>query len=211
MDVRFPEPERRYRPLRMDSCCDGLGALVFGLALYARSSTSMVSISASSSFVNIGNRLYVTYSGPTGVVDIVDIFDTEGHFMNRFGTGGTLPNPWGVAMAPANFGEFSNAWLVGSFNFGDPAKGPGHISAFDSKGNFLGLLEDTSGAPISVDGLWTLTFGNDQGAGSSSVLYFTAGIQNQHHGLFGSLEACIVPAISGVSASSNALRPPNQP
>ena len=156
--------------------------------------------------VNIGNSLYVTYSGPTGVVDI---FDTDGHFMSRFATGGTLLNPWGVALAPDNFGEFSNALLVGSFNFGDPTKGPGHISAFDSKGNFLGLLEDTSGAPISLDGLWTLTFGNDHGAGSSGVLYFTAGIQNQLHGLFGSLEACIAPAISGVSASPNSLWPPN--
>jgi uncharacterized protein (TIGR03118 family) len=156
--------------------------------------------------VNIGNSLYVTYSGPTGVIDI---FDTDGHFMSRFATGGTLLNPWGVALAPDNFGEFSNALLVGSFNFGDPTKGPGHISAFDSKGNFLGLLQDTSGAPISLDGLWTLTFGNDQGAGSSSVLYFTAGIQNQLHGLFGSLEACIAPAISGVSASPDELWPPN--
>jgi uncharacterized protein (TIGR03118 family) len=126
--------------------------------------------------VNIGNSLYVTYSGPTGVVDI---FDTDGHFMSRFSTGGTLLNPWGVALAPDNFGEFSNALLVGSFNFGDPTKGPGHISAFDSKGNFLGLLGDTSGAPISLDGLWTLAFGNDHGAGSSGVLYFTAGIDRR--------------------------------
>ncbi len=156
--------------------------------------------------VNIGNSLYVTYSGPLGVVNI---FDTEGHFVSRFATGGTLVNPWGVALAPANFGQFSNALLVGNFNSGNPANGPGHISAFDSNGTFLGLLEDTSGAAISIDGLWSLTFGNDNGAGSSSVLYFSAGIENQHHGLFGSLEACIAPAISSVSASPNALWPPN--
>jgi len=156
--------------------------------------------------VNIGNRLYVTYSGPVGVVDI---FSLEGIFVSRFATGGTLANPWGVALAPANFGEFSNAILVGNFNFGNPAMGPGHISAFDAKGNFLGLLEDTTGAPISIDGLWTLTFGNDHGAGSNGVLYFSAGIENQHHGLFGSLDACGGPDITGASASPNSLWPPN--
>ncbi|HLN00778.1 MAG TPA: TIGR03118 family protein [Bryobacteraceae bacterium] len=156
--------------------------------------------------VNIGNSLYVTYSGPTGVVDV---FDTSGHFMSRFATGGTLLNPWGIALAPANFGEFSNALLVGNFNFGTSIIGPGHISAFDSKGNFLGLVEDTSGVPISINGLWTLTFGNDHEGGSSGVLYFTAGIEGQSHGLFGSLEACGGPDFTGVSASPNALWPPN--
>lgn len=156
--------------------------------------------------VNVGNSLYVTYSGPTGVVNI---FDAEGHFLSRFATGGTLLNPWGVALAPANFGEFSNAVLIGNFNFGTPAIGPGHVSAFGSNGNFLGLLEDTNGAPISIDGLWTLTFGNDNKAGSSKTLYFTAGIEGQAHGLFGSLEACGGPQISGVAASPNVLWPPN--
>lgn len=156
--------------------------------------------------VNIGNSLYVTYSGPTSVVDI---FTPDGIFVSRFATGATLANPWGVALAPPNFGKFSNAVLVGNFNFGNPAMGPGNISAFDAKGNFLGLLEDITGTPISIDGLWTLTFGNDQGAGSSSVLYFSAGIESQHHGLFGSLEACGGPDIAGAMASPNSLWPPN--
>jgi uncharacterized protein (TIGR03118 family) len=156
--------------------------------------------------VNIGGSLYVTYSGTTGVVNV---FDTDGHFVKRFATGGTLLNPWGVALAPADFGKFSNAVLIGSFNFGNPAAGPGRISAFDQSGAFLGLLEDTTGAPLSIDGLWTLTFGNGQKGGASNVLYFTAGIQGQAHGVFGRLAAC-GPVISGASASPNTLWPPNK-
>jgi uncharacterized protein (TIGR03118 family) len=156
--------------------------------------------------VNIGGSLYVTYSGPTGVVNV---FDTDGHFVKRFATGGTLLNPWGIALAPDDFGAFSGALLIGNFNFGDPAKGPGSISAFDpSNGHFLGLLEDPHGAPIAVDGLWTLKFGNGHNGGISNVLYFSAGIQKQTHGLVGRLAACGI-TISGVSASPNMLWPPN--
>lgn len=155
---------------------------------------------------NIGGELYVTYSGPTG---IVDVFDTDGHFVKRFATGGTLLSPWGIAAAPADFGKFSNALLVGNFNSGDPAVGPGWISAFDpATGEFLGLLEDISGKPLSIDGLWTLTFGNGGNGGIRNVLYFSAGIQKQLHGLFASLAAC-GPAISGASATPDILWPPN--
>jgi hypothetical protein len=99
--------------------------------------------------------------------------------------------------------------LIGNFNFGNPAMGPGRISAFDSGGTFLGLLKDTNSAPLSIDGLWTLTFGNGHSGGSSKVLYFSAGIQNQLHGVFGSLTTCGGPDISGASASPNVLWPPN--
>ena len=156
--------------------------------------------------VNIGGNLYVTYSGAAGVVNV---FDTNGNFIKRFATGGTLLNPWGIALAPADFGKFSNALLIGNFNFGSPAGGPGRISAFDAtSGAFLGLLEDTTGAPLSIDGLWSLTFGNGQKGGAANVLYFSAGIQNQAHGIFGRLAPC-GPVISGASASPDSLWPPN--
>ena len=62
------------------------------------------------------------------------------------------------------------------------------ISAFDpTSGRFMGLLEDTEGNPIWIDGLWALAFGNGGSGGAKNVLYFTAGIQNQKHGLFGSI------------------------
>ncbi|HWY68718.1 MAG TPA: TIGR03118 family protein [Terriglobales bacterium] len=166
---------------------------------------------------NINGDLYVSYT-PTNPEAVgsgaINVFNTDGNFIKRFATGGTLLDPWGMAVAPADFGKFSNALLVGNFNTGIAASGPGNISAFSlapgaDNGKFLGLLEGTDGKPLSIDGLWTLIFGNDKAGGNSSVLYFSAGIQAQQHGLFGSLSTCHGPVISGASASPNVLWPPN--
>ncbi|HEV2687550.1 MAG TPA: TIGR03118 family protein, partial [Bryobacteraceae bacterium] len=145
--------------------------------------------------VNLDGRLFVTYQGPTGVVNI---FDTDGQFISRFATGGTLHNPWGIVLAPPQFGKFSNALLIGNFNH-SPAgfNGPGYISAFNSvSGEFRGLLDDTNGNPVTMDGLWSLRFGNGQNGGIPTVLYFSAGIGSapgvgiETHGLFGSFRPC---------------------
>ncbi|HEV2949096.1 MAG TPA: TIGR03118 family protein [Gemmataceae bacterium] len=140
---------------------------------------------------NIGGRLLVAYvlydpltnRGVPGAGNgVIDEFDTSGKFLARLvsnGTGSPLNAPWAFALAPANFGPFSNALLVG--NFGD-----GHISAFNSaNGTFLGQLSDPSGKPIAIDKLWGLKFGNGGSAGDPATLYFAAGIQNETHGLFG--------------------------
>jgi uncharacterized protein (TIGR03118 family) len=130
---------------------------------------------------NIGGMLYVTYIPSSFAADgLVDIFDTDGNFIQRFATSGTLNLPWGLALAPANFGQFSNDLLVG--NLGD-----GRINAFDpSTGNFLGQLADRSGNPIAIEALWGLAFGNGGLGGRANYLLFTAGSKG---GLFGSLHA----------------------
>jgi len=141
--------------------------------------------------VNIGGNLFVTYAGPVGVVNI---FDTDGNFIKRFATGGTLQNPWGVAVAPAQFGRFKNVILIGNFNHSlSFPNGSGWISAFDADtGDFRGLLED-EGKPIAIDGLHSLVFGNGGNGGIPNVLYFSAGIGSapgvnlETHGLFASL------------------------
>jgi uncharacterized protein (TIGR03118 family) len=139
----------------------------------------------------IGTTLYVTYTEQndgrydegTGTGNgLVDAFDTNGHLLQRFVNGGPLNEPWGIAQAPDDFGQFSGDLLVG--NFGD-----GHINAFNPQsGAFLGALTDTTGQPIILPGLWGLSFGNDGPAGPSNALYFTAGIGDEYHGLFGSLQ-----------------------
>jgi uncharacterized protein (TIGR03118 family) len=138
----------------------------------------------------IGGNLYVTYAlqnaekhddvaGPAH--GFVDVFDTNGNLIKRLVTRGRLNSPWGLALAPANFGRFSNDLLVG--NFGD-----GRINAVDPQtGDFLGQLRDASNRPITIDGLWGLEFGNDGNAGPSTTLFFTAGINDEADGLFGSL------------------------
>jgi uncharacterized protein (TIGR03118 family) len=139
---------------------------------------------------NLGGAIYVTYAfredgnhdetaGPG--LGIVSVFDTSGNFIARFATGGSLNAPWGLAIAPASFGQFAGDLLVG--NFGD-----GRISAFDIATHaFEGLLNDTSGNPLSIDGLWALIPGNNGGAGSSSRIYFSAGPDGESNGLFGVL------------------------
>jgi len=129
---------------------------------------------------NIGGKLYVTYTSFQSD-GLVDIFDTDGNFLQRFATNGTLSAPWGLALAPANFGQFSNDLLVG--NLGD-----GHINAFDpTTGAFLGQLSDHNGNPIAIDHLWGLAFGNGMLAGRKNDLLFTAGIEMETHGLFGAI------------------------
>jgi uncharacterized protein (TIGR03118 family) len=112
----------------------------------------------------------------------VNVFDTSGRFLHRVAARGALNAPWGLALVPQGFGAFSGDLLVG--NFGD-----GRISAYDpATGNFLGQLANEDGAPIAIDGLWALRFGNGV-TGSPTDLLFTAGIGDEAHGLFGCIAA----------------------
>jgi uncharacterized protein (TIGR03118 family) len=139
---------------------------------------------------NLGNILFVTYAqqgiGRDNVATgpgqgFVDEYDFNGNLITRLISAGTLNAPWGMAIAPANFGQFSNDLLVG--NFGD-----GHIDAFNpSNGAVLGTLTDLNNNPITISGLWGLTFGNGGSGGLTNTLYFTAGPGNESLGLFGAL------------------------
>jgi uncharacterized protein (TIGR03118 family) len=139
---------------------------------------------------NLAGTMYVTYAVQDGAkhdevagagLGIVDSFDTQGNFVARVATAGTLDAPWGLAIAPSSFGALAGALLVG--NFGD-----GRINAFDvTSHNFLGQLAANDGTPLEIDGLWALAPGNGGGAGSSAALYFTAGPGDESHGLFGVL------------------------
>ena len=139
---------------------------------------------------NIGGTLYVTYALQSGGNDevsgpghgFVDEFDSNGNFIKRLISAGELNSPWGVALAPAGFGEFAGDLLVG--NFGD-----GRINAFDPfTGTFLGALTDSGGTPIEIDGLWGIAFGNSGAGSNPNKLYFTAGPHEEADGLFGSVE-----------------------
>jgi uncharacterized protein (TIGR03118 family) len=111
----------------------------------------------------------------------VDIFDLAGNKIKRLTSHGALNSPWGLAIAPANFGQFSNALLVGNF-------GNGHINAFDPwTGTPLGHMIRPSGSTLEINGLWGLHFGNGAAAGATNTLLFTAGPQNESHGLFGTI------------------------
>src|SRR5436190_402647 len=89
--------------------------------------------------------------------------------------------PWGIAMAPEHFGKAGDRLLVGQF-------GSGEIATFDpDNGNFHGLLRGRHGQPLQIDGLWALRFGNGATAGPTTTLFFSAGIDDEAHGLFGTI------------------------
>lgn len=146
---------------------------------------------------NLNGRLYVTYALQDGAKHdeldgpgqgFVDVFDLNGNLLGRVGTGGTLDAPWGLAIAPTSFGSFAGDLLVG--NFGD-----GRINAYNLATNtFAGqLLDEATGNPLEIDGLWALTPGNNGQGGSANTLFFTAGPNGESHGLFGSLQAVPEP------------------
>jgi uncharacterized protein (TIGR03118 family) len=111
----------------------------------------------------------------------VDEFDMDGHLITRVASNGALNSPWGLAIAPHDFGKFAGDLLVG--NFGD-----GTINAFDLKTDmFVGTLRGADGNPIVIGDLWSIKPGNDGAAGSKGSIFFTAGVQGEAQGLFGSL------------------------
>jgi hypothetical protein len=124
------------------------------------------------------------------------VFTTSGKFIasptgGELISGSKLAAPWGITLAPAGFGTYSGDLLVGNFAYNDSV-----INAFDpSTGAFRGTLTDASGHPIANQALWTLTFGNGVNGGDPNTLYFTAGIEAEKHGLFGSIQA-IPPLLS---------------
>jgi uncharacterized protein (TIGR03118 family) len=111
----------------------------------------------------------------------VDSFTTAGVLIRHFAANGPLHSPWGVAIAPADFGPMSNALLITN-NISR-----GRINAFDpGSGAFLGPLRDATGQPIEIDGLWGIQFGHDGGPnGAHNQLFFTAGSNNYANGIFG--------------------------
>ncbi len=139
---------------------------------------------------NLSGQIFVAYakqnaerhddvSGPGN--GFVDIFGTDGTFVRRFATQGTLDSPWGIALAPSTFGNFHGDVLIG--NFGD-----GRINAFTPAGVLRGQLKSETKAPIEIEGLWGLRFGNGGAGGDPGTLFFAAGIRGEAHGLFGTIQ-----------------------
>jgi uncharacterized protein (TIGR03118 family) len=154
---------------------------------------------------NIGGSLFVTYAKQDQAkhdniagdgLGYVDIYSTTGRLQARLQHGVWFNAPWGVVWAPRDFGEFSNRVLVGNF-------GSGQIAVFNGfDGRFIGFMENPDNSIVTIDGLWSLTFGNSAvgcftptgsslpkcgSAGPYNSLFFSAGPDSETHGLFGIL------------------------
>jgi uncharacterized protein (TIGR03118 family) len=144
----------------------------------------------------LAGSVYVTYAlkDPLTGEDLpgaghgfVDVFNTDGVLQRRVVTDGVLDSPWGLAIAPASFGPFGGALLVG--NFGD-----GTIHAFDNTtGALLGALTGSNGSALVNEGLWAIAFGNNGAGSDPNSLYITAGINDETGGLFARISAVPEP------------------
>ena len=138
----------------------------------------------------IGARVFVSYAQQDADAEdelagqgrgFVDAYDLAGNLLERVAQHGQLNAPWGLAMAPASFGRYAGDLLVG--NFGD-----GQINAYEETASGFehrGTLRDASGQKLVIDGLWALELGNAGSNGTPDQLFFTAGPNEESHGLFG--------------------------
>jgi uncharacterized protein (TIGR03118 family) len=161
----------------------------------------------------IGNDVVVTYAlhqddnmfetdGPG--LGYVDVYTSAGHMVSRLEHGDWLNAPWGVALAPLDFGAFSHDLLIGQFAGGGSTESSGYIAAYDlASGRFKGLMQDSSGSPISIKGVWAISPGNtspnnfDTSGAPSGELYFTAGPNRGAGGVFGYLTAASTDLVEG--------------
>lgn len=138
------------------------------------------------------DQIYVTYAKQNDVahdnlngpgLGVIDIFDTSGTLVKHLvAEGGALNAPWGVALAPADFGTLSGALLIS--NFGD-----GRINGYDpASGAFIGTVTDSTGTPFSAPGLWGIAFGNDAAGQAHNSLFFAAGTNDEANGLYGRID-----------------------
>ena len=153
----------------------------------------------------IGNDIVVTYAlheegsqfetdGPG--LGFVDVYSSTGQLLQRLEHGDWLNAPWGVALAPLDFGRFSHDLLIGQFAGGGDTQSSGFIAAYNlTTGKFDGLLQDASGKPLAINGVWALSPGNvspnnnDAAAAPAAQVYFTAGPNHTTGGLLGYLTA----------------------
>src|ERR1700733_1847544 len=162
----------------------------------------------------IGNDIVVTFvlheegqpfetDGPG--LGFVDIFSSDGRLLRRLEHGEWLNAPWGVTLAPLDFGVYSHDLLIGQFAGGGTTSFSGTIAAYDmANGKFIGLVLDSTGAPLAVNGLWAISPGNSASASSydtagspASELYFTAGPDHGTGGLLGYLKPVSTELVVG--------------
>lgn len=156
---------------------------------------------------DIGGTVYVTYA-PAGLqaqrdatrgMGFVSAFDENGSFLRRVVSGSRLAAPWGLAVAPADFGAFGGDLLVGNFSFA-----ASEINAFDPvTGALSGTIPIDVGAGNTPGGLWGLAFGNGGNGGSPGTLYFADGINGETAGLLAALTP--IPELSTIELTSMGL------
>ncbi|HVJ16965.1 MAG TPA: TIGR03118 family protein, partial [Polyangiaceae bacterium] len=163
----------------------------------------------------IDGVLFVTYAkqDDEGEDDVrgagngyVDIYDLDGVFISRLISANELNSPWGLTMTPASFTAAPRRLLVG--NFGDGLINVYSVDLSSATGGtgasavFEGALLGPDGENIAIDGLWALKFAPSTDAGfATDQLYFTAGPDDEEHGVFGGLQTSTLSASAGTGGT----------
>lgn len=131
---------------------------------------------------DIGGTLYVTFAAQNGGKGgFVDLFKEDGTFIKTLVKGKPLNQPWGIAIAPSNFGPLSGSLLIGNNT------NTGTINGFNpSTGAFVGTIKTSAGKKIMINQLWAIEFGGGtSNNGNTNQLFYTAGPKNGAAGVFG--------------------------
>jgi uncharacterized protein (TIGR03118 family) len=133
----------------------------------------------------IGQRVFVSYAPALGkkakIQGQVDVFKFGGHLTHRLIVGGKLDEPWGMVVAPDNWGRFGGDLLVGN-------RLGGAIHAYDrSSGALKGTVQTLAGHAIKNDGLWGMQFGNGI-IGTTRTLIIAAGIHDYTAGIIAAIK-----------------------
>ncbi len=151
---------------------------------------------------NLDGNIWVSYAIPGPGADaaplgsgLVAEFTPGGQLITSFGDSQHMASPYAMVIAPSDFGAFAGDLLVGNFSHDDPGQAQdAFINAYDpATGAYKGTLDDASGNPVLLPGLWQMEAGNNAAAGSSGDLYFVAGIGDEAHGLIGYLSPNVSP------------------
>jgi uncharacterized protein (TIGR03118 family) len=135
---------------------------------------------------DLGGMIYVAYASTAGKTGgYIDIFDENGTFVKTLIHGKPLNKPWGLAVAPSNFGTLSNTLLISNNT------ASGTVNGFNpTTGAFVGTVDNAAGKPIHISGLWGIEFGGGTTSnGNTNQLFYTAGPKNYVNGIFGVINA----------------------
>jgi uncharacterized protein (TIGR03118 family) len=176
------------------------GYAPFGIQAIANGTGGTVQIYVAYAKQDAAAKVQVVGAG----LGVIDIFDASGTLIKQLiPAGGALNAPWGMALAPTDFGTLSKTLLVG--NFGD-----GKINGYDpATGVFVGAITDSAGAPFAMPGLWGVAFGNDNANQPHNTLFFAAGINDEANGSYGRIDLGAPPTLNAPPVVTLAVPPGN--
>ena len=146
---------------------------------------------------DMNGKVYVTYAPSGHAPDVsaakgmgaLAVFSENGTLESSSFVGDQLASPWGLALAPSNWGKFGGDLLVGNFSFGDSVIDALNPTTFAVEGTIA--INDGGQMP---GGLWSLTFGGGGKDGNPDTLFITDGLNGEKDGLLASITAVPEPS-----------------